>query len=70
MLAAVAQWVRALAPQVEDLGFRIPATTDLNRKIESDSSTAKRSEIGVCVSRVLGDDLNKRMSRVTVGVAC
>ena len=37
-------------------------------KTGSDSSTAKRSATGV-VSRALGDDHNKRMSRVTVGVA-
>ena len=38
-------------------------------KTGSDSSTAKRSTIGVSVSRVLEDDHYKRMPRVTVGVA-
>ena len=32
------------------LGVHIPAATDLNRKTGSDSSTAKRSAIGVSVT--------------------
>ena len=59
----MAQCVRAFAPQAEGLGFRIPAA-NLSRKTGNDSSTAKRSAIGV-----LGDDHFKRMARVTVYVA-
>ena len=44
---ALAQWVRAFASG--RLSVRIPAATDLSRKTDSDSSTAKRSAIGVSV---------------------
>ena len=43
--AAVAQWAKAVG-----LGVRIPATTDLVVKSGSDSSTAKRSAVGVSVT--------------------
>ena len=64
----MAQWFRALDPRAEGLGVRIPAVKELIGKIGNGSSTAKCSTIGM-VSRVLGDDHNKRMPRVTVGVA-
>ena len=49
----MAQWVRALAAQAEGcMGIQIPLATDLIRKKKtgSDSSTAKRSAKGVCVT--------------------
>ena len=46
--AAVAQWVRALAPQAE--GWVFKAATDLSRNTSCDSNTAKRSAKGVGVT--------------------
>ena len=65
----MAQWVRAFAPQAEGWVFESQPRQTLVVKIGSDSSTVKRSALGLCLSRVLGDDHYKRMSRVTVGVA-
>ena len=55
-------------PCKRKVGSSNPAAKDLSRKTGSDSSTVKRSAIGV-MSRVLGDDHYKWMPRVTVGVA-
>ena len=55
------------SPRVQEIGVRSPVATVV--KTGSESSTAKRSEIGVSVTRVLGDDHYKRMPCVTEGVA-
>ena len=55
-------------PRKRKVGVQIPAATDLSRKNLSDSSTAKRSAIGV-IARVLEDDDYKRIPGVTVDVA-
>ena len=49
IVSAVAQWRRAHAPHAEAFCVRIPSATDLSRKRGNDSSTAKRSSIGVSV---------------------
>ena len=61
--AAVAQWVRAFAPQAESWVFesRLRQTVKVVKTV-SDSSTAKRLAIGVSV-------VGPRMPHVTVGVA-
>ena len=66
--AAVAQWARAFASQAEGWMFESQPRQTLVVKTGSDSSTVKRSAIGVSIM-VLGDDHHKRMPRVTVGVA-
>ena len=53
-------------PESRRLGARIPAAIDLSHLTGGDSSTAKRSAIGVSV---LEDYHYKRMPLVTVGVA-
>ena len=66
--AAVAQWVRTFAPQADGWVFESePEQTEVFQT-GSESSTAKRSALGVSI-KVLGEDHYKRMSRVTVGVA-
>ena len=50
LTAVVAQKVRALAPQSVRFGVRIPSAADIVVKTGSDSSTVKRSEIGVSVT--------------------
>ena len=60
----VAQRVRAFASRAEGLVFEFQPQETQVVKAGSDSSTAKRSAIGV-----LGDDHYKGMPRVTVGVA-
>ena len=64
--AAVVQRVRAFASQAKGWVFESQSRQTYVVKTGSDSSTAKRSAIE---SRVLGDDLYKRMPRVTVSVA-
>ena len=59
----MAQWVRAFAPQAEDWMFEFQPRQTQVVKTGSASSTAKRSALGV--SRVLGDDHNKQIPRVT-----
>ena len=57
LTAAVVQWVRALAPQIQ----RIQAATDLSRKkIIIDSFTAKRSAVGLSVTGPLRLPLFKK----------
>ena len=58
------QWVITFASQAEGRVFESRQT----QVVGSDSSTAKCLAIGV-TARVLGDDHNERMPRVTVGVA-
>ena len=60
----MAQWVRAFASKEEGCVFE-SQSTDLSRQFKtgSDSSTAKRSAIGV-----LRDGHYERIPRVTVGV--
>ena len=48
--AVVAQWIRAFAPQAEGLVFESQPRQTLIVKTGSDSSTAKRSAIGVIVT--------------------
>ena len=48
--AAVAQWVRAFAPQAEGWVFEFQPRQTHVIKTGSDSSTAKRSSIGVSVT--------------------
>ena len=68
LAAALAQWVKAFAPQAEAC-VRIPAATDPSRKKQLVTVPLLNAQHQVRVSRVLGDDQYKRMSRVTVGVA-
>ena len=55
---------KSIRPESRRLGVRILAATDLSHKNSIDSSTAKRSTIGVNVTGPY-----KRMPRVKVGVA-
>ena len=66
--AAVAQSVRAFAPQAE--GWVLESQPRQTQVVRTgcDSSTAKRSAIGVSVT-CFGAEHYKRITRVTVGVA-
>ena len=68
LTAVVAQSVRALASQAKSWVFESPSRQTLVVKTGSDSSTVKRSTIGVSVTGPRRWPY-KRMFRVTVDVA-
>ena len=70
LASAVAQWVKAFAPQAEGRVFVSRRRKTLIVKTGSDTPTANARHKVKRVSRVLGYDHYKRMPRVRVGVAC